>query len=87
MPRTCQAGLTLCAVPLGRLASYMESAHEFFSENFHGVFETEAEAERFALSSQPRLWAVVVVRARAAFDAHLTHTAGLWGSSSSHLGP
>lgn len=40
----------------------MESAHEFFSENFYGVFETEAEAEHFALNSQQRVWALVVVR-------------------------
>ena len=44
-----------------RLASYMESAHEFFAESFEGVFATEAEAERFALASQQRLWALVVV--------------------------
>lgn len=40
----------------------MESAHEFFAESFEGVFTTEAEAERFALASQQRLWALVVVR-------------------------
>jgi len=45
-----------------RLASYMESAHEFFAESFEGVFSTEADAERFALASQQRLWALVVVR-------------------------
>jgi len=39
----------------------MESAHEFFAESFEGVFSTEAEAERFALASQQRLWALVVV--------------------------
>lgn len=44
-----------------RLASYMESAHEFFRENFYGVLESEAEAERFALTSQKPLWALVVV--------------------------
>jgi hypothetical protein len=47
-----------------RLASYMESAHEFFAESFEGVFATEAEAERFALASQQRLWALVVVRCK-----------------------
>lgn len=47
---------------LARLASYMESAHEFFRENFYGVLESEAEAERFALNSQKPLWALVVVR-------------------------
>ena len=54
---TSRFGVLLC-----RLASYMESAHEFFAESFEGVFATEAEAEQFALASQQRLWALVVVR-------------------------
>ena len=49
-------------VALSRLASYMEASHEFFKENFYGVFESEAEAERFALNAETPLWALVVVR-------------------------
>lgn len=49
-------------VALSRLASYMEASHEFFKENFYGVFENEAEAERYALNAETPLWALVVVR-------------------------
>ena len=33
---------------------------ELFEDYFYGVFHTEAEGETYALTAQPRLWALVV---------------------------
>mmetsp|Transcript_7891 Transcript_7891/g.23248 ORF Transcript_7891/g.23248 Transcript_7891/m.23248 type:complete len:2373 (+) Transcript_7891:472-7590(+) len=45
-----------------RFVDHMAKTTEYFSEYFHGVFRTEAEAESFALESTERLWALVTFK-------------------------
>lgn len=38
----------------------VQSGADLFNKHFYGVFETEAEAEAYAQTASPRLWALVI---------------------------